>query len=138
MNVRIANTNVRTNTGKSGCVGPPLKESWSYHIRSVPIYTLRIVSTDTGLNPASVSRCKLQSLSLKSYISSHSVATTPCNHPLWHPEPIGPGTGNCCHIRAAVPTRACHHQTSFPARREDTRITARIVPGFVVSRCPAT
>ena len=34
MNVRIANTNVRTNTGQAGCVGPPLKESWNYLIRS--------------------------------------------------------------------------------------------------------
>ena len=48
MNVRIANTNVRTNTGKPGCVGSPLRESWSYNICSVSIYTLRIVSDEPG------------------------------------------------------------------------------------------
>ena len=116
MNVRIANTNVRTNTGKSGCVGPPLKESWSYHIRSVPIYTLRIAFTDTGFDPESVSRCKLQSLSLKSYIGSHSAATTPATilSGTRHQRYRIPGTAAIS--KAAVPTRACHHQTGFPAR----------------------
>lgn len=116
MNVRIANTNVRTNTGKSGCVGPPLKESWSYHIRSVPIYTLRIASTDTGFDPESVSRCKLQSLSLKRYIGSHSAATTPATILSEARYPKIPYPGNSCHIGAAIPTRACHHHTGFPAR----------------------
>ena len=112
MNVRIANTNVRTNTGTSGCVGPPLKESWSFNIRSIPIYTLRIVFTDTGFDPESVSRCKLQSLSLKSYIGSHSEALTPLQ-----PSSLVPGTedtgprellpypGSCPHTGMSPPDR---------------------------------
>jgi len=138
MNVRIANTNVRTNTGKSGCVGPPLKESWSYHIRSVPIYTLRIASTDTGFDPESVSRCKLQSLSLKSYIGSHSAATTPATilSGARYQRYRAPGT-------AAISRQLSPHGhvTTRPVSRQGgrvKRILGRIVPGFVAPRCPAT